>query len=225
MDKVEELVNTITKVREIFNDLKSDTEKSQASKNQQLLGDIPYRVIHLNNNPSANETKKRESKLASIKKENERLQARLTLLEAGNDADVTMRIDDAVNSSNQIELLSQKVNELKAREEKILNSFKKTSRDFREVCYLLTGYMIDPMKDDIFRLSHMYAEREEDKLFFEVKREETTLLKNDYTDRYSHFVSTYLEGADSFPAFLASITLDLFKSSTQVVDMSMTLSK
>lgn len=206
MDAINELAATLDKMKQLLHDLK---------KKNDYLGEMPYRVIHLIDNPAAKEIQNKESMYDSIKSENERLRARLSILESGNNADVTMRIDDAVNSSHQIELLSQKVNQLKAREEKILNSFKKTSREFREVCYLLTGYRIDPLKDDIFRLSHMYAEREEDKLFFEVKREGTTLLKNEYTDRYSENVSTYLEGADSFPAFLASITLDLFKSSTQ----------
>lgn len=188
-------------------------------------GELPFRVIHFNDNPTDRFISERKNSIEELRRENERLRARLALLESGNTTDVTRRIDDAVNSSDKIELLTCKVNELKLREEKILNSFKKTSREFREVCYLLTGFRIDPLKDDIFRLSHMYAEHEEDKLFFEVKRDGTILLlKNEYTDQYDSFITTYLEEADSFPAFLAAITLDLFKSQTQSVDMSVTMS-
>jgi mitotic spindle assembly checkpoint protein MAD1 len=188
------------------------------------IGELPYRVIHLKNNPHKQVIEKKEAQYDSLSRENDRLRARLSLIESGNSADVTRRIENAVNSAGQIEQLTKKVNELKAREDKILDSFKKTSREFREVCYLLTGYRIDPLKDDIFRLSHMYAEHEEDKLYFEVKSDGTVnLLKNEFTDRYKEFISTYLEEADSFPAFLAAITLDLFKATTQM-EMSMNMS-
>lgn len=225
MDKILKAKDCVKELSSLVNHLEPRyNPECRPERAKQLLGEMKYRILHANDNPVDRALKVKQSEIERIKRENDRLRARLSLLEAGNSADVTRRIDDAVNSASQIEQLTKRVNELKAREEKILNSFKKTSREFREVCYLLTGYRIDPLKDDVYRLSHMYAEHEEDRLYFELKPDGTiTLLKNEFTDQYKEFISTYLENADSFPAFLAAITLDLFKASTQV-DMSMDMS-
>lgn len=200
-----------------------DQDKDEPSAS--YMGELPHKVIHLKNNPFQMKMKAKERELDELKEENDRLRARLDLLESGNNADITRRIDDAVNNAQQIETLSRKVSEFQKREVKILDSFRKTSREFREVCYLLTGYRVDALKDRIYRLSNMYADSEEDKLFFEIAPDGSIqLLKNEYSDRLSEYINTYLENADSFPAFLASITLDLFKSSTQLAPMSMCMS-
>lgn len=226
MSKTSKLRNLVDELSQIVDEIDLD-EESKSAEGAAELGDLPYRVIHLNNNPLASSARREQQEFEKLKQENERMKARLSLIEKGNNADITMRIDEAVNSVDQIAVLTRKVAELKEQEEKILNSFKRVSREFREVCYLLTGYQIDPLKDDVFRLSHMYAEHEDDKLFFEVKSDGTiNLLENEYANQYSRFITTYLEEADSFPAFLSAITLDLFKAVTQApdttVDMSIT---
>lgn len=196
-----------------------------AKQKQKSLGDIPHRVIHLTDNPISAGIKSREAKLQAMKKENPMIRARLSLLESNSSPEMTMRIEDVANSNIHIETLTRKINHAVAHEKNMLNTFKQTTRDFKEALYLMTGYKVDPMNDDVYRLSHMYAEQEEDQLFIQINPDGTlNLLKNKYTDRYSNFISTYLEGADSFPAFLASITLDLFKSSTQAFDVSCTMS-
>jgi len=40
------------------------------------------------------------------------------------------------------------------------------------------------------------------------------LLANKYSEKFSDQVETYLRGADSIPAFLSSVTLELFKRQT-----------
>lgn len=221
-EKVNEFEATLSKLESLIGELK---ETNTLEQDTHCLGDIPYRVIHFKNNPADEEIKAKESEYEAIKKENERLRARLSLLELGNNADVTRRIDEAVNNAHQIEVLTQKVAEYKNREEKILSSLRKTAGEFRQACYSLIGYRVDALKDNIYRLSHRDAESEDDKLFFKVERDGgIRLLRNQYSERYSRYVSTYLENADSFPAFLAAVTLDYFKSSTQLVDMSMSMS-
>lgn len=205
--------------------LASTLHQDRQKEDDHQPGELPYRVMHLRNNPAQMEIQSSLKEIRELKKENDRLRARLELLESGNDADVTRRIDDAVNNAHQIEVLSQRLSEFQKREAKILDSFRKTSREFREVCYLLTGYRVDALKDSIYRLTSMYAESEEDKLFFEIAPDGAIqLLKSEYSDRLSEHISTYLENADSFPAFLASITLDLFRSTTQLTPMSMCMS-
>lgn len=191
-----------------------------------------YRIIHLRENPMEMAIRRQRIEFEALKKENERLKVRLELLEKhnnGQDSPVIISQQGQVNNkANRIHELTQKVAELEERENKILDSVARTSREFREVCYLLTGYKLDVLKNRVYRLSHMYAEMEEDKLLFEITKDGMVqLLKNDYCDRLSEFITTYLEHADSFPAFLASITLDLFKSSTQIsetMDSSMSMS-
>ncbi len=39
------------------------------------------------------------------------------------------------------------------RKERILDAFKKTSKDFREVCFELTGYRIDGLDNGQYRLT------------------------------------------------------------------------
>lgn len=223
MDK-KDFVGKLRTAAVSINALLEDLEKTESKQFDQSLDDR-YRVIHLRDNPTDLAIKSRESDLKRLKEENARLKTRIELLESGHESDVTRRVDSVIDNEHKVEILNQKVAELQNREKKILDSFRKTSREFREVCYLLTGYRIDALKDNIYRLSHMYAEHEEDKLLFEVKRDGTILLlNNEYTEKLSHSISTYLENADSFPAFLASITLDLFKSSTHSIDMSISMS-
>lgn len=204
--------NIIDQLESIIQQLKS----KKVNNNEEQ-----HKIIHLKKNPASVQVAAKQLEFVNLKKENERLKARIEILESGADADVTRRQDEAVNIGHQVEELTKKVEEYKVREEKILTSFRKTAREFREVCYLLTGYRIDALRDGKYGLSSMYAEREEDKLYFHVGPDGVIeLLKNDYSDKLSEFVRTYLESADSFPAFLSAITLDLFKSSTQIPNMS-----
>lgn len=46
--------------------------------------------------------------------------------------------------------------------------FKKKIQEFREACYALTGYKVDVIRDNQYRLQSMYAERSTDDLLFEV---------------------------------------------------------
>lgn len=220
---ITELRCQVESLRRIVDELEHNAKLNKQISNE--TNQDTSRVIHLKNNPFDIELKAKQREFNQLKEENDLLKARLKLLESGNDADITKRIDDVVNDAHKIEQLSKCVEDLKKREEKMLISFRKTSREFREVVYLLTGYRVELLKDGNYRLLSMYAEREEDKLLFEISRDGVIqLLKNDYSDRLSDYITTYLEQADSFPAFLASITLDLFKSSTQLGNMSMSMS-
>lgn len=193
---------------------------------QQNEIDFPYRVIHFKNNPFQQRLDVTNREIKRLTDENKRLLARLELLEAGNNADVTRRIDEVVNNTHEIDTLKKKLVEYEKREAKILTSFRQTSREFREVCYLLTGFRIDALKNRIYRLTNMYAESQEDKLMFEISPQgDITLLQNEYTKKLPpHLIMFYLEQCNSFPAFLSSITLDLFKSSTQMFQVSMNIS-
>ena len=52
---------------------------------------------------------------------------------------------------------------------RLMEAFKKTSLQFRKVCYQLLGYRIDLLSDNQFKLQNMYAESPEDVLLFQVR--------------------------------------------------------
>lgn len=211
----------------IFNQIKSNLDAAvnlledidpNLNKSTTNGNDDRFKIIHLHDNPMELAVQKRKEEYERLKKENEKLKMRLNLLESG-DADVTRQIDVAGDKSNQIELLRRRVEALKEREDKLLTSYSRMGREFREVFYLLTGLRIHAMKDDIYEVSNMYAENENDKLLLQLARDGTTqLLQNEYSDKLTDYIETYLEKYDSFPAFLAALTLNLFKSDD--IDMS-----
>lgn len=223
---------TLDTLKKLIDEIESDEQKENGalSSGSIELGDLPYRVIHLVDNPYSQVIEDEESQYEALKDENERLRARLSLIESGNDANVTMRIDEAVNNAHQIEMLTQMVADYKSREEKILTSLKKTAFGFREACLLLTGYRVDALKDNIYRLQLESACGSDERLFFDIKRDgRVVLMENDYSKRFSRHISTYLRNADSYPAFLAAIILDSFEASnkvmnaTQAMDISMSM--
>lgn len=214
----ERLSSVVEVVDQLERELSSRTSKKSDNSRSRELGELSYRVIHLKNNPSSMESLAYTAQIETLRKENERLKARLDILESGTSADISRAIDTAINSSELIDRLRMKLVLAEKREENLLSSFRKSSLQFREACYLLFGWRIDALKDGIFRLSNMYAENENDNLLFEIQSDGTIqLLENEYVSQLSDYITTYLENAGSFPAFLASITLDLFKLSTQII--------
>jgi hypothetical protein len=231
---MDDLTSRIKLTLDNLKDLIDQIESTKQEESVQLeLGDLPYRIIHLKNNPHSQQIESKEARYESLRKENDRLRARLSLIESGNDANVTMRIDEAVDNAHKIEMLTQMVADFKSREEKILTSLKKTASRFREACLLLTGYRVQALKDNIYRLSPESACGESERLIFSIKRDGSlSLLENDYSKRFSRHISTYLRNSNSsYPAFLAAIILELFESSnnkatnsTQAMDVSMSMS-
>ena len=107
-----------------------------------------------------------------IQSENDRLKARIKLLEEGHSQDLTMmvghRVDQAASSQEVMELREQ----LKSKDlqkQRIIEAFQKTSQNFREVSLALTGYRIDGLQNTSqYRLTPVYAETQDDYLMFQV---------------------------------------------------------
>ena len=53
-----------------------------------------------------------------------------------------------------------------------------------------------------------------DEMFQQSAGGELQLLANKYSETFGEQIRTYLHGADSIPAFLSSITLELFQRQT-----------
>ena len=51
---------------------------------------------------------------------------------------------------------------------RLMEEFKKTSQELREVCYQLLGFRIDIPTSKQYKLMHMYAESRDDYFLFKV---------------------------------------------------------
>ena len=49
---------------------------------------------------------------------------------------------------------------------------------------------------------------------------ELQMLANSYSEQFSDQIATYLHGAESIPAFLSSVTLELFQRQTVLQEQS-----
>jgi mitotic spindle assembly checkpoint protein MAD1 len=56
--------------------------------------------------------------------------------------------------------------------QRLVEAFKKTSHEFREVCYQLLGYRLDFPSQNQYKLMSMYAESPEDFFLFKVSSQE-----------------------------------------------------
>ncbi|CAG2121442.1 unnamed protein product [Medioppia subpectinata] len=176
-----------------------------------------YRVIHFNQNPIAVNVEKHNEEFKRLVDENQKLLNRIVSLESGSEADVSKRLEEGVKNSQELEKLQKKLSSAEKSQQKIIDAFKRTSKEFREVCYRLTGFRIDLLKQNTYRLAHMYADSADDVLLFECDSDRTIkMLENQYSNKLQDSVQTYLTTHDSFPAFLASLTLELFHKQTIV---------
>ena len=78
--------------------------------------------------------------------ENTALKARVQLLEEGKTSDLTLLVGQKMDEGASSEEVKELKNQLKAaeiRKQRLIEAFKKTSSDFREVSYRLTGNSFD----------------------------------------------------------------------------------
>ena len=124
------------------------------------------------------------------------------------------------NQQEEQKKLQNKIEDLEKSIIRLKEVFYSKITDFREACYLLTGYKIT-VKNNMFRLRSMYAEREEDDLIFTKLKTtngekakfqvmETTLCKTLDIDTLAA-----LSKLHSIPLFLSHITMELFEKQTR----------
>ena len=64
--------------------------------------------------------------------------------------------------------LKAQVSSAERKNQKLKEVFSQKIQEFRQACYTLTGYRIDVVQDQQYRLKSMYAERSADSLLFQV---------------------------------------------------------
>ena len=201
----------------------TDLEKRNAALEQELerravKGDFnpeETMVLHMANNPMQQAMEKREHDLLELKEERDALRTRVQLLEEGQTKDLTIMVGKKMEegeNSEEISHMKEELEKAELRKQRLMEAFKKTSGDFREVVYQLTGYRIDVLADHKYRMTPLYAESSADHLLFQkAKSGEIQMLESEYSLELGELMELHLERQNSIPMFLAGLIRHLWR--------------
>ena len=177
------------------------------------------RILHFKMNPAAKAIKEKEkqdrAELRALRKEVKALR------ESWSSKNVTTPMPGNFSATAPTPSTAGG-GDLQTRYERLKEVFHKRMQRFREAVYLLTGFKVDmenTNESPRLRLRSIFAEREQDFLMFQWKANggmdlcQTESVRRDFTDS----VMLYLHQMDSIPAFLASVTLQLFDQTTVAI--------
>lgn len=108
------------------------------------------------------------------------------------------------NLTNRIEI------KMKKRDDILKTTFDNVNLSLRNACQYLTGYKIDTLSDDKYKitLDNDYLNRS---FYFKINDKKATILEESNIDKLNEEFTNYITNGDNCPAFLAAITLNLFK--------------
>ena len=122
----------------------------------------------------------------------------------------------ASNDVAELGLLRRKMEDAERLTLRLKDVFKKKIQDFRSAVYDMLGYKID-MLESQYRLQSKYANNDDECLLFQVDGDgHLALLETDFCAQLDDNVMAYLRTCDSIPAFLSTVTLELFNNKTFV---------
>ena len=171
------------------------------------------KVIHFLNNPTSAAVDKRAKEMSELMNENTALKARIQLLEEGQTKDLTLMVGAKVEEgeAEKVRELKTELEKAEKREKRFMEAFTKTSHEFREVVYKLTGYRIDVKSDNMYHLKPIYANNAEDKLVFRRDDDgEILMLESELSEEHPQLIRDNLERRDSIPMYLAELIRQLF---------------
>ena len=173
-------------------------------------------LVYFRNNPSVQAMHSRQQEVKQLTEENQALKTRVKLLEEGQTKDLTILVGQKVEegaSSEEVKgkdettvssfglvlrrtvpcfsELREQLRSAEVKKSRIIDAFKKTSHDFREVCFQLTGYRVDGLSNHQYRLTSMYAESpERDQLLFQRNPAdgECMLLETAYSNQLGELI-------------------------------------
>lgn len=213
------------KIKEVPNKELEEKVRVLEEKNENLESELERRaikgdfnpadtkVLHFTNNPTAQAVEKRAAQMSELLTENTALKARVQLLEDGQTTDLTMMVGAKVEEGEgeQVQALKEQLEKADVRKQRLMEAFKKTSHDFREVVYLLTGYRIDVLAENKYRMLPLYAERQEDSLLFQKSKSgEIQMLESEFSLELGELMEEHLERNNSIPMFLAGLIMQLY---------------
>lgn len=186
---------------------------------------------------------KKEKEILQLKLEETKQQLNAALASGGSSATAmdtsssssTASTTTAPSSSALLELESSYTSKLQSLQTENAQLEKKSQRlkeifgqkvlEFRNTCYLLTGFKIELISAAKYRLKSMYAEKEEDELVFQQEAAGEgsntpsgglSVLETEFTKSLDGSITGYLERMNSIPGFLAAIQLHLLEKQTRI---------
>ena len=124
----------------------------------------------------------------------------------------TRPIMEENESSEKISHMKDELEKAEQRKPRLMEAFKRTFADFREVVYQLTGYRIDLLADQKYRLTPLYAESSADHLLFQkAKSGEIEMLESEFSRELGELMELHLEKQNSIPMFLAGLIRHLWR--------------
>lgn len=238
--KVEALENTIEEYRKMIERLESDggsgdgkqvvelKEKVKLLEEQNedlrlkiekgsITGSVvpeDTKILHFKNNPVSQALEKRQQDVGILQTQNEALKARVKLLEEGQTKDLTIMVGQKMDegaTSQEVTELKEQLKSADIKKLRLMEAFKKTSQDFREVVFQLTGYRIDAT-DNQYRILPMYAQSRQDYLLFQKATSgDVQMLESTYSSQLGDLIDQHLTQDGSIPMFLAALIMDLFQ--------------
>merc|ERR1719273_1665260 len=113
--------------------------------------------------------------------------------------------------------LKEQIKSKELQRQRLVEAFTKTSKKFREVCCQLTGYRIDGLSNNQYRLTPNLADNPspDDNLLFRLEEAgELSLLDTPFSEQLGELIELHLRRQKSIPVFLAAIIMDIFSRQT-----------
>lgn len=175
------------------------------------------KILHFTENPASDAHKTHVIEVEKLQAEIERLKKKCKRLEEGN-LELTSKLqDESMMTVNLKEMneMSQKIKSLESKIRHLKEIYKSMSQELREVVYMLFGFRVDRIGNSLYRISSMYAESPDDYLNFRLNQEGTLdLLESQYYESLTEMIKSQLAPHNQLPAFLSSLTLELFNRTT-----------
>jgi len=213
--QVVELREKVKLLEEQNEDLKLKIEKGS------ITGSVvpeDTKILHFKNNPVSQAIEKRQQDVGLLQTENEALKARVKLLEEGQTKDLTIMVGHKMDegaTSQEVTELKEQLKSADIKKQRLIEAFKKTSQDFREVVLQLTGYSINAT-DNQYRILPMYAQSRQDYLLFQKATSgDVQMLESTYSSQLGDLIDQHLTQDGSIPMFLAALIMDLFQKQEQ----------
>lgn len=208
----EELKNEIRRIKELNPHICTNVSMLDCSTLQ--TNEKQYRVLHLIENPVSWEMKKRIEELGKLREENERLKCLVEIMERGelNNADITRQIDEGLQYRFKVKKLEEKLAEYEQKTIILNDKFKEKCYRFRQCCMEVTGYQVDDLYRNKYRVRHKYALKNAFLIEFDGKT--IRLIEDETTAKFNDKIELYINEHKSLPAFFASYTLELLKEQT-----------
>ncbi|PNJ23303.1 MAD1L1 isoform 9, partial [Pongo abelii] len=209
--KVEELEGERSRLEEEKRMLEAQLER------RTLQGDYDQsrtKVLHMSLNPTSVARQRLREDHSQLQAECERLRGLLRAMERGGTVPADFEAAAAsLPSSKEVAELKKQVESAELKNQRLKEVFQTKIQEFRKACYTLTGYQIDITTENQYRLTSLYAEHPGDCLIFKATSpsgSKMQLLETEFSHTVGELIEVHLRRQDSIPAFLSSLTLELF---------------